>query len=102
MKNQLVIQFTASENDDFDSFIEIEEEIINSIAPEHEVDGHDFGMSEFNIFIITNNPQEASSLAIKAIPARHKKNVKMAYRSTDDESYTVMYPFDFTGKFEVK
>ncbi len=102
MKTQLVIQFVISEDDDFDSFIEIEEEIIKLIEPKHEVDGHDFGAKEFNMFINTNAPKEASSQALKAIPSRYKESMKIAYRPTEGEAYKMIYPIEYIREVEVR
>ena len=57
MKYQLVLQFYASSIEDFDQLIEIEEMLESTLGNLHEVDGHDFGSGEMNIFIHTNDPE---------------------------------------------
>lgn len=102
MKYLLVIQFAVSDSDDFDSLIELEDKITNEIEPAHEVDGHDFGMGEFNIFIFTDDPVEASLQARKNIPQNDTNRMKIAYRSVNGEAYKTIYPDEFSGKFEIK
>ena len=102
MKYQLTLQFQESSIEDYDWLIEIEEKIENTLHTSHEVDGHDFGSGEMNIFILTNNPNEAfkeinNNLALNGI-----KTMKAAYRELEGEKYTVLWPKDYVGEFEVK
>ena len=102
MKYLLVIQFAVDKNVDLNSLTEIEETIIDSIDPKHEIDGHDFGVNEFNIFIYTNDPHDASSQVKRTIRSKKHKQMKIAYRLSNGEEYKIIYPENFTGKFEVK
>nr|WP_320116645.1 hypothetical protein [uncultured Desulfuromonas sp.] len=103
MKYLLVVQFDVAEKDDFDSLIELEEKIINSIDTAHEIDGHDFGCDEFNIFIDTNEPTEASTEIQKALNNQGlKRQYKIAYRAVEGDDYKVIYPSDFASEFEIK
>jgi hypothetical protein len=57
------------------------------------IDGHDFGSGEFNVFILTDNP-EATFRAIQSC----KENQTMtwptsaAYRRTESDDYIVLWP----------
>lgn len=61
MTYQLVFQFTADTPDDFDHLVALEEKLIEGLNGTAVVDGHDFGLSEFNIFILTDSPQWLST-----------------------------------------
>jgi hypothetical protein len=58
MKYQLVIQLAAESLDDFDNLVVLEETIRTKLELSSNtlVDGHDFGLGEFNIFIHTDEP----------------------------------------------
>ncbi len=59
MQYQLVLQFPLAEDFDFDALIELETKLTFELGSVHDVDGHDIGSGEVNIFILTNNPDEA-------------------------------------------
>lgn len=102
MKYQLTIQFEASSIEDYDQLIEIEEEIENLLGNSHEVDGHDIGSGEMNIFIYTNNPNEAFALIKNNLTEKYNNTMQVAYRELESEKYNVIWPIGFRGEFEVK
>ena len=59
MKYQLVLQWPASSIKDYDAMIEIEDALVEKLSGGNEVDGHDAGSGEMNIFIRTDNPKRA-------------------------------------------
>ena len=70
MKYQLVLQWPASSIRDFDTLIEIEDVLLEGLKDGSDVDGHDAGSNEMNIFIQTNNP-EITFKEIKAVLGTH-------------------------------
>ena len=56
---QLVLQWPAVSLRDYDELIELESRIISEIGTLAEVDGHDMGVGEMNIFIHTDHPKLA-------------------------------------------
>jgi hypothetical protein len=93
MKYQLVLQFDGKTEDDFNKLIEVEEELENGLKKIAEIDGHDFGSEEMNIFILTNDPEKA------LISARNimKNNelflsVRAAYREINGSKYKILWP----------
>ena len=93
MKYQLVLQWSAASIDDYDAVIEIEDFLISHLPGESEVDGHDAGSGEINIFIFTPSPvrdfsfiQEALASAGLMAPAR------AAFREVGRENYNVIWP----------
>jgi hypothetical protein len=103
MKYQLVLQFPAKSEDDFESLIALEDELIEELGDAAEVDGHDFGADEMNIFIITGKPADTFE---KIRPLLSKKenfdDLTAAFRDLEGEDYTTLWPRDFAKKFKVK
>ena len=44
---------------DFDRLVNLEKKLMQELASVGELDGHDFGQSEFNIFVLTDEPAPA-------------------------------------------
>ena len=99
---QLVLQFDASSIEDFDRGIEIEDKIINALGNAHDVDGHDFGSGEMNIFIHTDEPKEAFKILKANVLPNFLKEVKAAFRELSSENYTVLWPEGYSGEFNIK
>lgn len=101
MKYQLVLQFPVTSDNDFDKLVELEDEIDAKIGDEHEVDGHDFGSGEMNIFIFTNNVTEAFARIQQIISMSADPGFKVACRHVDEEEYHLLWPNENGGTFEV-
>jgi hypothetical protein len=101
MQYILVLQWPATSIKDYDSLIEIENLIIKHLSPVHEVDGHDFGSGEANIFIFTSDPQQAFN-EIKTIIGSldYWNSIRVAFRGTESDEYTALWPKDLK-KFQV-
>lgn len=56
MKYVLVLQFKPSSEAQFDELIDFEEHLTANLTGFADVDGHDFGSGEMNIFILCNEP----------------------------------------------
>jgi hypothetical protein len=90
---QLVLQFSAAEMRQFDELVALEEELIQKLPPTSEVDGHDFGSGEFNIFILTTEPREAFDAARKVIKEGAFQNqFRAAYRERGKNEYVILWP----------
>ena len=59
MKYQLVLQWPASSIDNYDTMISVEDSLIKGLSDDDEVDGHDVGSGQVNIFVLTDNPARA-------------------------------------------
>jgi hypothetical protein len=55
---------------DFDELVVVEDLLIENLPSTSEVDGHDFGSDEFNIFVLTDQPRESLRVAEKIIQQR--------------------------------
>jgi hypothetical protein len=92
MTYQLVLQWDESCLD-YDSLIEIEEQLIASMSAGNDVDGHDVGQDEANIFVLTDNPLSSLREA-RAILADTKEGMLMraGYRRLDEDVFTPAWP----------
>ena len=102
MEYLLIIQVQAESLDDFDAIVRLEERLTETIGNTADVDGHDFGSREANIFIITSDPISTFDLLQDLL--KHQgimDQCKVAYREISGEQYTVLWPTDFNGVFTV-
>ncbi len=102
MDYELVLQFRGDSIDDLDATVDLEDELIEQLGEIADVDGHDVGSGETNIFIYTSNPM-ATFCEIKPILERKGRlnSVRAAYRHIYDEHYSVIWPENSTAKFTV-
>jgi hypothetical protein len=93
MKYQLVIQFPETLTGGFDLLIKLEDILENNLKTS-EVDGHDIGSGEMNIFIYTDEP-ELTFNEIKNLFKTEKEavcNMKAAYRDAEKEEFICIWP----------
>ena len=104
MNYQLVIQFplTDASADDFDKLLVIENELDLTLRDTHQVDGHDIGSGEMNIFIFTNNPNEAFELAKNTLSEKDLNKIMVAFRDINSDKYSVIWPENYNGDFRIK
>jgi hypothetical protein len=96
LEYQLVIQFSATTLDEYDVLIELEAALV--AEKEMSVDGHDFGMGEFNIFIHTNEPETTFELAAELVDT-FKPGIPFSagYRKFTEEDYISLWPATATS-----
>ena len=93
MKYQLVLQWSVSSPDGYDAIVEIEERLTESLSEIAEVDGHDAGSGEMNIFIETDDPVAAFNEARTILDVfGFFATVRAAYRDMDEDDYTILWP----------
>jgi hypothetical protein len=93
MKFQLVLQFAVTENSELDELVALEEVLIQNLPPTCEVDGHDFGSGEFNIFVFTDWPREIFDAARQLImKSAFQKQLRAAYREHGKDDYVILWP----------
>jgi hypothetical protein len=92
MRYQLVVQFSDSLLS-YDSLIVMEDKLIETLANNADIDGHDLGAGEINIFILTNTPEETFSTVINVIEKKiSKEQYRVAYREIETDDYTILWP----------
>lgn len=78
---------------DFDDLVALEEDLIVKLSPTSKVDGHDCGVGEFNIFVLTNEPREAFRAAKSRILERGLNvQFRAAYRGIAEDKYIILWP----------
>jgi hypothetical protein len=93
MKYQLVLQMPFATLTDYDDLIRFENAVTSEIGALGNVDGHDAGSREMNVFLFTDDPQSAFNRirpiadALGLLP-----KLVAAYRETESEDYDVVYP----------
>jgi hypothetical protein len=93
MKYQLVLQSSASSVEDYDLMIDVENELVDRLSAHHDVDGHDAGSGEMNIFVLTDDPKLAFTELKPILDARELLGtVRVAYRELKGTAYTVLWP----------
>ena len=93
MQYQLVIQFPEILFQEIDKIAALEDRLEQSLI-NAEVDGHDIGSGECNIFIHTNYP-ETTLETVKNILEEQNFNtehVKIAYREIRTDQYINLWP----------
>src|SRR5690606_38689168 len=93
MDYQLVLQFKGDSLADYDSMVALEDELIVALSGIAEVDGHDIGSGETNIFIVTPSPLPSFDRA-KAVLERTGllDLASVGYRPVTDDGFKVLWP----------
>jgi len=91
-KYQLVIQVPIDSMGDFDRLIEAEERIAALLGGLGQVDGHDAGAGEGNLFILTDEPAIAFQKALPCLDEKGRDLARAAYRQVGGERYSILWP----------
>ncbi len=104
MKYQVVIQFplAGASAEDFDRLLMIENELGLVLMGMHQVDGHDMGPDEMNIFIHTNDPDEAFELVKNTLPENYLETILAACRDMKSDKYSMIWPENYNDEFTIK
>lgn len=103
MKYELVLQFSGQSLQDYDALIALEERLGDVLGSAHFVDGHDMGCDEMNIFVATDDPTAAFTIAQLVIPEETLgRSLEAAYRNPSSDTYVNLWPPGSTSPFEVK
>jgi len=104
MNYQLVIQFEDEGGEALERIEELEGELIELIGVLGEVDGHEVGSGTASIVIHTEKPKRVWE-KIEPVVERAAEDdlvaIAAAYRPFDAEDFTVLWPVDFEGEFEL-
>jgi hypothetical protein len=99
---QLVIQARGDALADYDVIIAIEDRLISAMDSVGDVDGHDVGSGETNVFILAEDPKAAFA---RALPVLEEFGVldrtRAAYRRIGDDAYTSVWPLDSQEEFAI-
>ena len=93
MQYQLVLQLPASTIQDYDDMVELEAVITEGIEGLGDVDGHDAGSGEMNIFILTDRPRLAFEQITRILGTRDfMPDLKVAYREIGADEFVIIHP----------
>ena len=97
---QLVLQLRSSAREAFDAMVRLEEPLELLLGDLATVDGHDAGVGEVNVFILTDHPIRVFD-KVRVLPevARLLPNLRVAYRRIGEDEFQVLHP---TGPYEFK
>ena len=102
MRYQLVLQFRGDSLADYDQMIAVEDRLIEALGDSADVDGHDAGSGETNIFIFTSDPVATFRQAQPVLQSMDQlTGVTAAFRDVDGEQFTVIWPEGSTQEFTV-
>jgi len=97
VKYQLVLQWSGSSLKDYDEMIAMENKLIENLSGGSEVDGHDVGSGEVNIFILTDDPELTFSEGKATMGnSEHWLSARVAYREITKSHYIILWPEDLT------
>ena len=89
MTYQLVVQLPFASIEDYDELVGLEDRIVDALGTLGDVDGHDAGTGEMNVFVLTDHPAAAfARIETLALPL----GLKAAYREVGTEQFTVLHP----------
>ncbi len=99
---QLVLQFGGGALPNLDAIITLEDELIQELGDSADVDGHDFGSGEANLFIFTADPVATFERARPVLERRQQlQAVTAACREVESEDYKVIWPEGSRAEFEL-
>ncbi|MFN0219332.1 MAG: hypothetical protein ACKVP4_11015 [Hyphomicrobium sp.] len=106
MNHQLVLQFEGEDPATLDKVIELEDRLIEALdgSTAAEVDGHEPGEGVINLFLLAKNPArvwEKIESLVEEAASDDLEVVAVAYRPVDGEDFTVLWPTDYEGEFEL-
>ncbi len=107
MQYQLVLQFPVAETTDMDQLLDrlsdIEDALDERLAELAEVDGHDLGSGEMNIFIHTDEPRKTFATAKATLEEFDwVLNMVAAYRELTGDDYVRLWPMDTQAPFTIQ
>lgn len=102
MSYQLVLQVRGESLSDFDAMMDLEQELAVELDDIAEVDGHDMGCGEINIFILTSVPRIVFEKS-KPFLIKHKllSRVKAGFRMVSEDIYLSIWPENSADEFLV-
>ena len=105
MNQQLVLQFQGDDDETLDKVIALEDRLIEAFegSTAAEVDGHEPGDGVINLVLLAKN---AAKLWEKIEPIVEDASDELdinavAFRNLDSEEFTVLFPADYEGEFEL-
>jgi hypothetical protein len=100
---QLTIQFRPWLDGGPDLLVQLEDDFADALGNVGEVDGHDVGSNEANVFILSEEPDVAFSICRPIIEQFHLLGFcSAACRRVDESTYTRLWPLDDATPFVIQ
>lgn len=96
MQYQLVLQFSEGKYGDIDWIVNMEDFLIATLT-EAQVDGHDMGLGEVNIFLDTDTPHQTFNSIKELFENQHHsllEDCKAGYRDFNSSDFIPLWPTD--------
>jgi hypothetical protein len=92
-QQELVLQLPADSIKDYDALIELENVLIAQLGNVGEIDGHDMGTGEMNIFVRTDHPRLAFEKIQSLLGTKDfLPNLRAAFRDVGKNQFTILHP----------
>ncbi len=106
MKHQLVLQFQGDDDDTLEKVIALEDKLIEAFegSTAVEVDGHEPGDGVTNLVLLTKNAAKVWEKIEPMVEEAASDDLEInavAYRDLDGEEFTVLWPANYDGEFEM-
>jgi hypothetical protein len=102
MKYELVLQFPAQSEADYDTMTALEEALNATLGEAAEVDGHDVGADTMNLFILTDDPDETFRQVKPLLERREQLEwMTAAYRQLEASLFTIIWPPGCRKEFRI-
>ena len=99
---QLVLQFRPWGSRRFDELVRFENHLVELLKGDAEVDGHDLGSNEANVFLLCFDPPALLRRCVEAAETTGLLPIlSAAHRELNSEDYTRVWPEGDTSRFEV-
>ena len=106
MNHQLILQFQGDDEDTLEKVIELEDKLIEALegSTAAEVDGHEPGDGVINLVLLARNASKVWEKIEPIVEEAASEDLEVnavAYRALDSEDFTVLWPVDYEGEFEM-
>jgi hypothetical protein len=102
MEYQLVIKLWRSSLSQEGFLGSLQADLKQALGDTVELEGHDVGAKEINLFMLTNEPRHAFRKAKDVLAARGVENgLSAAYRLNGGAQFTSLWPLRSTRKFKL-
>jgi len=106
MKHQLVLQFQGDDEGTIEKVIELEDKLISALdgSTSVEVDGHEPGEGVVNLLLLAKNAPKVWEKIEPLVEEAASDNLEInavAFRDLNGEDFTVLWPLDYEGEFEI-
>ncbi|MBX9684009.1 MAG: hypothetical protein K2X41_09500 [Hyphomicrobium sp.] len=106
MNHQLVLQFQGDDAATLEKVIELEDQLIEALdgSTAAEVDGHEPGDGVINLVLLAKNAAKVWEKIEPMIEEAASDDLEIsavAFRPLNGDEFTVLWPTDFEGEFEM-